>query len=104
MADERKCFAGDLSSDAIGKTLRLTYKRGAVTSTIEDVVVRVLHEQPALPAYPSAADLIDAARTETRIWFRSTAFNVWNKGLLGLNVPTDAGLAVDHDTVVEVLS
>jgi hypothetical protein len=44
MSDERKCFAGDLISDAIGKTVRVPFKDGTISSVIEDVLVGVVHE------------------------------------------------------------
>jgi hypothetical protein len=40
MADERKCFAGDLTSDVLGKVIRLRVDGQTV---IEDVVINVEH-------------------------------------------------------------
>lgn len=86
MADERKCYSGDLTSDAIGKTVRVTYTTGRITSTVEDVLREVRHH------------LTGPGQRRTTLFFENTR---WTSGAL-LNV-TEAGLTVKDTDLVEVL-
>jgi hypothetical protein len=59
MADERKCYAGDLSSDALGKTVvtPATHGEEARTGTVVEVVHLLTVEKPK------------RARTQIVFWF-----------------------------------
>lgn len=46
MADERKCYAGDLGSDALGKVIRFTFGNG---ETMDLRVENIEHEQRPRP-------------------------------------------------------
>lgn len=92
MADKRECFAGDITSDAIGKTVRVTVERERVTSTLEDTVKEVTHYT-----------MQESGKPFTRIRFHHTKWP--QAGLLGttLGQSTDTGLVLEDTHLVEVL-
>lgn len=94
MSDERKCYAGDLSSDALGKTVRVTYKNGNIESTVTDVLREVRHHMVGggrgIPSPPVA---------KTTMFFEGTRWTE-NAGLL---VSREVGLTVDDTLEVTVL-
>lgn len=85
MADDRKCYAGDLTSDVLGKVVRVKVDERTV---IEDVVLLVEHR----------LGIADAP--VTRIMFENVV------GRNGIRLPDSAAPAfvVDHDELVTVLS
>lgn len=89
--------AGDLTVREIGRTIRVTYKNGNVTSTVEDVLTKVVHSAPQIGAYPTAAQIL-AARTATTLFFRDTR---WTSG--ALFDAREVGLEVASDLEVTVL-
>ena len=101
MSDERVCYAGDLSTDVIGKMIRVTVKRDHMTSIIEDVVVAVLHQSSRRAAEPdrswSSAEI--AEEKQTTIFFKNTQWRPFS--LLGLT--RDTGITVEDTRPVEVL-
>lgn len=97
MADERKCFAGDLSSDALGKSVRVTYKIGNITSTVEDVLREVRHTAE-FSAYLTAAEIVDGPKRTTELFFLNTN---WSTGSLGFY--REVGLTVGDTVEVTVL-
>lgn len=85
MADERTCYAGDLTSDAIGKRVRVTYGPETARTTITDVLIGVEHRKRE-------------KEITTTLFFQRTTFRP--ASLLGMN--DDRGLTVGHTEHIEV--
>lgn len=83
MADERTLYAGDLTSDQIGKTIRVKVN---ATTTVEDKLTAVRHARYG-------------ERTTTTLWFASTRSGV---GILFMS--SENGYVVDDTAHVRVLS
>ncbi len=98
MADERKCYAGDLTSDAIGKTIRFEDGDPNRRTTYTDVLMAVEHKQESLRGtlYPEKFKTVTVLHLKGTHWTRGT-------GMFGLPSPTDVGLTVDDTLLVEVL-
>lgn len=77
-------YAGDLTSDHIGRTVRIETKRGHVTSIVEDTLTGVMHAT-------------EREQVTTTLRFKNTT---WTSGAL-LDVQ-DVGLTVGHTHPVEV--
>lgn len=78
-----KRIAGELDSSHVGKVISVTYVHGNITSTVRDVVEKIIHE-----------------RDGVRLHFRSTK---WNTGGFGLITPlVDLGLLVALGNYVEI--
>lgn len=92
--DEQLVVAGDLTSSAVGKRVRVTYERGVITSTVDDVLQAVRHREVKVSAYPTAS------KVETELFFRTQK---WTSGGL-LFAAQEVGLLVDSSTEVTVLS
>lgn len=83
MADERTLFAGDLTTDQIGRKIRI---QATPTTTVEDVLTQVLHHK-------DASALVSL---RTTVWFRDTRYT------LGILI-SDQGVTVPHTEKVVVL-
>jgi hypothetical protein len=96
MADERVCYAGDLTTDHIGRRVRVETKRGNVTSIVEDVVRQVRHfQEPATGVGPRASESIKYSE----IYFVGTRYTT-GSALLSVR---ECGLTVEHTTRVVIL-
>lgn len=103
MSDERKCFAGDLISDAIGKTVRVPFKNGAVSSVVEDVLVGVVHESVLRREDPTRVyteSRYSAEAKVTTLFFHNTK---WRPSSIIHGAAPDRGLTVPDETEVTVL-
>ncbi|MCU1441110.1 MAG: hypothetical protein JWP85_2107 [Rhodoglobus sp.] len=85
MADQRTCYAGDLTSDAIGKTVVVTYGPPNRRTTLTEVLTAVMHRK------------VEAV-VSTTMFFRGTSFAT--QSILGPSL--DQGLTVGHTEQIEV--
>lgn len=99
MADKRTCYAGDLTSDAIGKTIRFEAGNETARTVYTDILVAVTHRREE-PANLTALDILNPKFVTTLHLQRLK----WTKGtMFGMSIGEDVGIAVDHTLIVEIL-
>lgn len=76
-------IAGELDSQHVGKTVEVSFSRGNISSTVRDVVEKIVHEADGV-----------------RIHFRGTKWYVQTSILLG---PVDQGLLVAPNSYVTIV-
>jgi hypothetical protein len=82
MADERKCYAGDLGTDQIGCVIEVRVQVGDHGAFVRDVLTAVQHRAGVADGPP-----------RTEVWFE----NLKNSSMLG------SGFMVAHDDEALVL-
>lgn len=97
MADVRICYAGDLTSDAIGKQIRFEAGPDHSRTIFIDVLTHVEHRRERTNGheYPAKFEVVTIVHLERTTWREA--------GLFGAGTGRDVGLSIPHTSTVEVL-